>query len=133
MSNPSELESGRPLRVALTLALALGMTLGMPLSAQCGVAAVDSPAPAPASDAARTGPYQIRCWQLGRLLFEENHVALPADLARQGVKLSATDRHGRPIYLTDTANATCLIRSGQDDERPWPREPREPRDLREPR
>lgn len=105
--------------------MALALALLLPLPALCGVTSIDSPVPEtslPTAVDKSAGTYQIRCWQLGRLLFEENHVALPADLARQGLKLSATDRHGRPIYLTDTANATCLIRSGQNDERPWSRE-----------
>jgi hypothetical protein len=99
-----------------------------PMPALCGVASIDSPAPEPARAAADrpAGGYQIRCWQLGRLLFEENQVALPADLTRQGFKLSATDRHGKPIYLAETSNATCLIRSsGPDSDKPgWPRETR---------
>jgi hypothetical protein len=134
MSKPNEpKERGH----AAVRTLALALLLPLSLSAWCGVASIDSPAPdtaRPATADKPAGTYQIRCWQLGRLLFEENNVALPTDLARQGLKLSATDRHGRPIYLTDTANATCLIRSsisissnpssGPDDERPWPRETR---------
>jgi len=64
---------------------------------------------------AAAGAYQIRCWQQGRLLFEENQVALPADSAKYGVKMTGTDRHGKPIYVADTTNATCLIRSVEDD------------------
>jgi hypothetical protein len=111
MRKPSEPELERERARGLALALWLSMS---PLPALCGVASIDSPVPdtsRPVVTDKPSGGYQIRCWQLGRLLFEENHVALPADLARQGLKLSATDRHGKPIYLTDTANATCLIRS----------------------
>jgi len=64
---------------------------------------------------AAAGTYQIRCWQQGRLLFEENQVALPADSAKYGVKMTGTDRHGKPMYVADTTNATCLIRSVEDD------------------
>jgi hypothetical protein len=59
-----------------------------------------------------TGTFQVRCWQQDRLLFEENHVSLPADSAKYGLKMSGTDRNGKPIYVAD--NATRLIRS-------WPR------------
>lgn len=61
------------------------------------------------------GTYQIRCWQEGRLLFEENQVALPADSTRYGVKMAANDRNGKPIYVADTRNATCLIRAVDHD------------------
>ena len=61
-------------------------------------------------DAKSAVGYQIRCWQHGRLLFEENQVTLPADGARQAVKISAADRDGRPIYVAATDGATCLIR-----------------------
>ena len=61
-------------------------------------------------DAKSAVGYQIRCWQHGRLLFEENHITLPADGARSAVKISATDRDGRPIYVAATDGATCLIR-----------------------
>jgi hypothetical protein len=61
--------------------------------------------------------WQIRCWQYGRLLFEENRVRLPAD--RAGLRLSGLDRHGRPMYVVETANATCLVR-GAVDERYYP-------------
>lgn len=67
---------------------------------------------------APAGTYQIRCWQQGRLLFEENQVSLPADSAKYGVKMTGTDRHGKPIYVADTTNATCLIRSIEDDRGP---------------
>lgn len=105
----------------------LFLALLLPLPALCGVSAVDSTEP-PQSRPADTGKpaagtYQIRCWQLGRLLFEENRIALPPDIARNGLRLHATDRHGKPIYLADTANATCLIRT-MDDERAWPRDAR---------
>jgi hypothetical protein len=63
---------------------------------------------------APAGTYQIRCWQQGRLLFEENQVSLPADSAKYGVKMTGTDRHGKPMYVADTTNATCLIRSVDD-------------------
>ncbi|MBI3154134.1 MAG: hypothetical protein HYZ20_01855 [Burkholderiales bacterium] len=64
-----------------------------------------------AAGARPDGGYQIRCWQHGRLLFEENRVSLPAEGTRQALKISATDRDGRPIYIAGTDNATCLIRA----------------------
>lgn len=64
---------------------------------------------------AAPGSYQIRCWQDGRLLFEENHVTLPADSARYGIKVTGNDRNGNPLYVADTRNATCLIRAVEHD------------------
>jgi hypothetical protein len=75
-----------------------------------------SPLPVPARAG---GSYQIRCWQHGRLLFEENHVGLP-DTARYALRISGHDTQGRPLYVADTQHATCLIRRAVDD-RSWPR------------
>jgi hypothetical protein len=74
---------------------------------------------APVAPAKVAGGYQIRCWQYGRLLFEENHVALP-DMARYGLRIGGTDATGRPLYVADTQHATCLIRAAVE-ERAWPR------------
>ncbi len=80
--------------------------------------AMPTPAASPAAIAATTPPgtdaaprgWQLRCWQQGRLLFEENGVQLPADASAAGLRLRGTDRHGAPVYVTDSQNATCLIR-----------------------
>jgi hypothetical protein len=61
------------------------------------------------------GRYQLRCWQHGRLLFEENQIALPADNARYGVRMAGQDREGRPLFVVETKNATCLIRSAVEE------------------
>lgn len=68
------------------------------------------------------GPYQIRCWQYGRLLFEENLAALPADNTKYSIKVAGSDRKGQPMYVAETSNATCLIRSAPG-ERAWPAAP----------
>ena len=100
-----------------------GLALWAPICALAGVTTTGSPEAAkpPATEKVTkaTGSYQIRCWQFGRLLFEENHIALPADNAQYGVKMAGTDRKGRPIFVAETKNATCLIRSAVD-ERAWP-------------
>lgn len=67
-------------------------------------------APRPLSAAKTAGGYQVRCWQHGRLLFEENNVTLPADGSRYALKLSGSDGNGRPLYVAETQNATCLVR-----------------------
>jgi len=108
MSRPSE--SGRGLPVALA---------GLVLAPVCALAGVTLGGGA--AEPARTGApgaYQIRCWQHGRLLFEDR-ITLPADAAAYGIRLSGTDRWGRPLYVADTRNATCLVRIASD-EPAWP-------------
>ncbi|MEO8247779.1 MAG: hypothetical protein ABI589_00265 [Burkholderiales bacterium] len=57
------------------------------------------------------GGYRIQCWQHGRLLFEEAHVTLPpADGSRFTLKLTGYDSNGRPMYVAETLNATCVVR-----------------------
>src|SRR5262245_3783679 len=65
-------------------------------------AATEPPSSAP-------GLYQIRCWQHGRLVFEDR-ITLPADSAAYSIRLSGTDRYGKPMYVAETRNATCLVR-----------------------
>ncbi|HMM84681.1 hypothetical protein [Azohydromonas sp.] len=85
---------------------------GGPASA---LAAVSTTPPRDAAAPARVdGGYQIRCWQHGRLLFEENHVTLPPDGTRYALRIAATDRTGRPLYVAQTDSATCLIRAAAD-------------------
>lgn len=102
MSNPSK---GRRLLLAALVLLVPVLAIG----------AVTVGAPAPARPAATEAPpsaaglYQIRCWQHGRLLFEDR-ITLPADGASYGIRVSGTDRNGKPIYVAETRTATCLIR-----------------------
>lgn len=86
-----------------------------------GAAAVDGAAradgfdPSASASAPRRAPsrplYLVRCWQDGRLLFEERDVALAADVTA-GLKLRGTDRQRQPVMVADTGSATCLIRGG---------------------
>ena len=107
------------------------VALWLPICAVAGITTTDSTPPAKPPVVAEkverparpSAAYQIRCWQYGRLLFEENHVMLPADSAKYGVKMAGTDRKGQPIYVAETNNATCLIRGAVDDPA-WPASPR---------
>ena len=97
MSKPSD---ARRLLAALALLaplLAVGGIVGAPERP-----AATEPPPAP-------GLYQIRCWQHGRLVFEDR-ITLPADAAAYSIRLSGTDRYGKPMYVAETRNATCLVR-----------------------
>jgi hypothetical protein len=100
------------------------LALLIPVSAMSGVSTIDTPEtakPPPAAPKAAKAQagYQIRCWQEGRLLFEENHIALPVDGARYAVRMSGTDRNGKPLYVVETTNATCLVRSASDVPAAW--------------
>ncbi len=94
-----------------TLCLAL---LQVPIGAAAALNVTDESAPrlersAPAPNKPASG-YRLRCWQHGRLLFEEDDIALPPDGSRYTLKLAGTDRDGRPLYVAETLNATCLVR-----------------------
>lgn len=101
---------------------AAALVLSVPLGTLAGVTTTDSPQatkPGATEKAMKAPSYQIRCWQFGRLLFEENQVALPTEKAQYGVRIAGTDRKGQPLLVAETKNATCLIRAAVD-ERSWP-------------
>jgi hypothetical protein len=107
MSNPSRL-----LLAALTAALS-GLLL-LP-AAEAGTLLAERVPGAARSErsersAAASTLYQLRCWQHGRLLFEEQDVRLDDEVVG-GLKLRGSDRQRHPLLLTDTGNATCLLRS----------------------
>lgn len=116
MFKPSDCRrpGARPPAVRVLMAAALVAALVDPLAAVAGIASSDShnaPSVPGMPKAVRgTGNLQISCWQYGRLLFEENYVTLPGDGSQPAVKINATDRNGRPLYIAETQNATCLIR-----------------------
>ena len=124
MFKPSDLK--RALDCALdspaTAAIAMVVLLTVPMVASSGVSSIES-REAPQSGAyqkdAKGGyNYQMRCWQHGRLLFEQNLFELPTDGSRYQFKVSGSDRYGRPVYVAETNNATCLIRSVLADNAP---------------
>ena len=111
----------RPSNVGRMLA---ALALLLPVLALSGVS-VGTPAPAAPARPARveapattSGIYQIRCWQHGLLLFEDR-ITLPADAAAYSIRMSGTDRSGKPMYVTETRNATCLVRIAPDESY-WP-------------
>lgn len=52
--------------------------------------------------------YQVRCWQLGQLIFEENNLKIPEASLKLGLKLNGSSQ--RAVYLIETTNSTCLIK-----------------------
>jgi hypothetical protein len=122
MSKPNESDhlKRRGARVAVMTGIALvGVTallLQLPLGATAGIATHKNDRdfseipPAPAAPNQKVpGTYQLRCWQYGRLLFEEGPVSLSAE-ARQGAKLVAINRQGAALIVTDMGGTTCLAR-----------------------
>lgn len=100
------------LLTALAAVAAAAAALLMPVQAEAG--RIDAPplaVPPPERAAAvpDDGTYQLRCWQYGRLLFEERALQLAPESV-EGLKLSGTDRRRQPVMVTDTGNATCLLR-----------------------
>lgn len=116
MYKPSDTPRGWRWIGAALAALAVPAALAGIAASAPPAAGDDKGAPAPRPG---IGPYQVRCWQYGRLLFEENRVTLPANAAQYGIKMAGTDRRNKPIYVADTRNATCLIRSAIEAP-PWP-------------
>jgi hypothetical protein len=124
MFKPSDLK--RALDCALdspaTAAIAMVALLAVPVVASSRVSSIES-REAPQSGAYQKDSkgaynYQMRCWQHGRLLFEQNLVELPTDGSRYQLKVSGSDRYGRPVYVAETSIATCLIRSVVADTTP---------------
>ena len=133
MSKPNESRPGRAKQLGIRLAAVSGVALvaaigilQLPLGATAGVATAAAPAddrvvsqlpptpPPPVTAAASRqkapGTYRLRCWQYGRLLFEERDLQVPLDVVG-GLKLRGTDRNRQPVYVADTGSSTCLIRS----------------------
>lgn len=51
----------------------------------------------------------LRCWQYGRLIFEEPVGTLPPNLASQGYRFGSRNSQGS-IQLLDIHTATCTVR-----------------------
>jgi len=98
-------------------ALSMVLLLVVPVMASSGVSRIEPRATSPGSaDAQVAGSsYEMRCWQQGRLVFEQNLVELPSsDGTPYTLRVSGADRDGRPVYVAETTNATCLLRSTAD-------------------
>ena len=124
MYKPNESRPAHAKRLGLRLAAVTGLGLAagalvllqLPQGATAGVAtgvddrvaprvAPQNPPPGQKSQ----GTYQLRCWQYGRLLFDEGPVTLSPE-TRQGARLVAFDRHGGTLIVSDAGWTTCLAR-----------------------
>ncbi len=56
-----------------------------------------------------SGGYELRCWQYGRLIMEENLLQLPPESSSDALRMN--DSAGRPVRVLETANATCLLKA----------------------
>jgi hypothetical protein len=105
---------------------AFTMVIGLAISATAigGILGTTPSAPSsanmPAERKAAPSSYLLRCWQYGRLILEEQYLLRPESVDMKAARLKVTDqRANQPIYLTETSNATCLIRPrAADRERP---------------
>ncbi|MEP7280948.1 MAG: hypothetical protein ABI696_03120 [Rubrivivax sp.] len=136
MSKPSNPSGGWALTTCSVLLALAAAGLGAGLSDASAGAGVSVSAPAgiaPAAAAAATssgrvadgdghagvpaallperagGWVRLRCWQYGRLLFDEGPVRLGAD-GQRGARLVAQQRDGSALVVTDAGSATCLAR-----------------------
>lgn len=69
--------------------------------------------PGTAATAKARGPVagqQLRCWQYGRLIFEENGVAAPPDSTTYALRMHADESRRTPLLVVNTGTATCLIK-----------------------
>ncbi|HEY1228690.1 MAG TPA: hypothetical protein VGF26_15360 [Ramlibacter sp.] len=118
MSKPDDAKPARdhgPIRrLAVVAGIALAGIAGAlwqwPVGA-AGVAerALPSVPPGPVVARKPPGTYQLRCWQYGRLLFDEGPVTLGPE-AREGAKMVALDRNGGAVIVTEAGEATCIAR-----------------------
>ncbi len=66
----------------------------------------------------RAGPqesegYQVRCWQYGQLLFEENNLDVSDATIRRSFSFQRSRGTASPVYLFETRNATCLAKPSE--------------------
>lgn len=108
MFKPSELP-----RWVATAAVIAGL-LAASISAIGGV--IEAERQREAAPAKKAPPVLLlRCWQEGRLLFEEPLASVPAD-ARKSARLTVIDRNGQSLHVIDMTGATCLVRSTPAEE-----------------
>ena len=87
---------------AAAIALYAGLVWSGALEANSGAASGNA--------IAKSG-FQLRCWQYGKLLFEENHVEFADLKAKTGLELLRTQADRGQLFVVDTSNATCLMKA----------------------
>lgn len=101
--------------IAFSVSLGLALCMAAPLA--LSAAPTDPPGVLPVaaqSVVSASGEhalrYHLRCWQAGRLLFEETDIELAPNFAPYVVRLRGLDRLQGVVIVAETVNATCLIR-----------------------
>lgn len=88
--------------------------LAASISAVAGV--IDAERQREAGPAKKAPPVLLlRCWQEGRLLFEEPLSSVPPE-ARKSARLTLVDRNGQALQVVDMASTICLVRSTPAEE-----------------
>lgn len=91
-------------------AVALAAGVLAPVAASAGL--VQDKTEASEEAAAKGAPqYLLRCWQDGKLIVEEYLHTLPPTVDLTAAKLKALDTDKHAVYVTETRNATCLLRA----------------------
>jgi len=95
-----------------TALIAVAVTAGL-LSPVAAISGLVQEKDAPGEGAAaKTQPgYLLRCWQDGKLIVEEYLYELPPTVDLTAAKLKALDTDRNAVYVTETRNATCLLRA----------------------
>jgi hypothetical protein len=93
------------------MATVLAAGLHAPLAARAGLVEDDKTASADPSRTKAAPGYLLRCWQEGKLIVEEYLIELPPSVDLTAAKLKALDTDRHAVYVTETRNATCLLRA----------------------
>jgi hypothetical protein len=80
--------------------------------AQAGVSSTDVPAPEnkAKSSSVREQVYQIRCWQEGKLLFEESDWVLTPEQAKQIMVRAKKQKADTGVLVIELRNSICLLK-----------------------
>jgi hypothetical protein len=89
-------------------------------AAQAGEIEIDASAQAAPKAPPPAPSYLLRCWQYGRLIFEELDLPMQAGLEAAAPKLKLLDAAGQPLILSETRNATCILRPNRVGPSPTP-------------
>jgi len=99
-----------PRKRRLLWAAAIAAACLAPVTARTGLVEDEQSEGAQTGGKASPG-YLLRCWQEGKLIIEERLQSLPPTVDLSAAKLKALDADRHAVYITETHNATCLLRA----------------------